>query len=303
MSAAAATQLLLEHVGVFAFAVLGAQVALRRNLNILALIGAGELSAQGGGMIRDLALGAPPIALHRLDYAATALVAALLVAGLPRAIPLLRFGEAVGLSVFCISGTARAMVYGHGPVLAAVFGITTVLGGGVIRDLLTGHPPILLTARSAAELSPAVVVAVGSALAAMLLSCGVSGLAATATGTSITFLLLMICLWRHHRAKGSAEATAAAPVPRRPESPDATPAPGRPETSQHDAEALPEEESALDQHPQPREPRPGRWAAVYCDPRLSGVGDGHPVQCVGSWPETISTAPGCRGGRGVGGSR
>jgi uncharacterized membrane protein YeiH len=246
MPATAATQLLLEHIGVFAFAALGAQVALRRNLNILALIGAGELSAQGGGMIRDLALGAPPIALHRLDYAATALVAALLVAGLPyglpRAIPLLRFGEAVGLSVFCISGTARAMVYGHGPVLAAVFGITTVLGGGVIRDLLTGHPPILLTARSAAELSPAVVVAVGTALAATLISCGVSGLAATAAATSITFLLLMICLWRHHRPKGSAEATTAVPNPRRPERPDATATPSRPETSRHGADVLPGEE-------------------------------------------------------------
>jgi uncharacterized membrane protein YeiH len=156
--------------GLCALAMLGAMVAVRRRLNVLAVVVSAELSALGGGLLRDLVIGAPPTALHRLDYAGTALVAAVAVLLLHRrircdALPV-RILHAAGLSVFAVLGAERAFSYGSPPAAAAALGVVSALGGGVLRDALSGHVPALFRVDRPVETVPIVL---ASAAAAALL--------------------------------------------------------------------------------------------------------------------------------------
>ena len=49
--------------------------------------------------------------------------------------------DAFGLALFCVTGAIKASEYGLGPIPAALMGMVTGIGGGMIRDLLTGRPP------------------------------------------------------------------------------------------------------------------------------------------------------------------
>ena len=49
--------------------------------------------------------------------------------------------DAFGLSLFCVTGALKALEYGLGPFPAALMGMVTGIGGGMVRDLLAGRPP------------------------------------------------------------------------------------------------------------------------------------------------------------------
>ena len=51
--------------------------------------------------------------------------------------------DAFGLSVFCVAGALKALDYGLGPVPAALMGMVTGIGGGMIRDVLSGSVPVI----------------------------------------------------------------------------------------------------------------------------------------------------------------
>jgi uncharacterized membrane protein YeiH len=56
----------------------------------------------------------------------------------------LRVFDAAGLGLFCVTGTAKALDHGLGPLPAALLGMLTAIGGGVLRDLLAGEVPAVL---------------------------------------------------------------------------------------------------------------------------------------------------------------
>ncbi|MCE0766106.1 TRIC cation channel family protein [Pseudonocardia kujensis] len=184
----------LELGGVFAIAALGADLCRRRELNGLAVTLFAMVSALGGGLVRDLVIGAPPVAFHSVGDPAVALAAGLTVVvlgrHLPRVLVPLQLVEAVGLGVLCVNGTARALAAGQAPVAAAALGVVTVVGGGIVRDSLTGRVPgvfrrgretrpllLVLTAVTAVvllrlgRLDPAVGLVVAACAATMLLMC------------------------------------------------------------------------------------------------------------------------------------
>ena len=107
-----------------------------------------------GGIARDLLIGAvPPAAIADWRYLATA-VAAGLVGFF--ASDLIAPAEArrcccsmpQGLCLFAVTGTQKALAYGLSPVMAAVLGMITCIGGGVARDLLTLQVPTVLARRT-----------------------------------------------------------------------------------------------------------------------------------------------------------
>lgn len=126
----------------------GTALAVQRKLPLVAVALVGILSALGGGMLRDLLLGAPLVAMRDQWYLPVAAGAALL--GLPLArriiehpwIGLVLDGLVLGL--FTLVGTEKALIFDL-PVAACVFiGLTTSIGGGTIVDLLVGkHPTIM----------------------------------------------------------------------------------------------------------------------------------------------------------------
>ncbi|NUP32253.1 MAG: trimeric intracellular cation channel family protein, partial [Streptomycetaceae bacterium] len=128
-------QQVLDLTGIFVFAVAGALTAVRKNFDVIGIVVLAEVTALGGGVIRDLIIGdVPPAAFDDLGYFVTPLFAAFLVFFLhpqvERISATIDIFDAAGLGLFCVTGTTKAFAYGLGPVQAAALGIVTAVGGG-----------------------------------------------------------------------------------------------------------------------------------------------------------------------------
>jgi uncharacterized membrane protein YeiH len=151
----------LELIGISAFAISGALMAIRRDFDVVGIAILAVATALGGGILRDLALSdTPPLAFTRWEYlvvplaaAAVALVAHPELERLRRA--LLVF-DAAGLGLFCVAGTVKALEHGLAPVAAATLGVTTAVGGGVLRDVIARETPALVRPDSELYAVPAV---------------------------------------------------------------------------------------------------------------------------------------------------
>lgn len=136
----------IELTGVASFALSGALLGVLRSFDIVGLTVLAVVTALGGGILRDLVVGdAPPVAFTDLAYLVVPLLAALVVLFwhpvVQRAAPLVQVFDAVGLGLFCVTGATKALEFGLGPVQAAMLGVTTAVGGGILRDLLAGELP------------------------------------------------------------------------------------------------------------------------------------------------------------------
>lgn len=144
----ATTLVVLDLVGIFVFAVTGALVAVRKNLDLFAALVLGGVTGLGGGFIRDVLIGAtPPAALDDWRYLMVPVAAGLLtfafhptIGRLERVVTLF---DAFGLALFCVTGALKAVDYGLGPVPAALMGMVTGIGGGILRDVLAGRVPVI----------------------------------------------------------------------------------------------------------------------------------------------------------------
>ncbi len=144
----AATLVVLDLVGIFVFAVTGALVAVRKRLDLFAALVLAGVTGLGGGFIRDVLIGAtPPAALNDWRYVMIPVVAGLLtfafhptIGRLERVVTLF---DAFGLALFCVTGALKAVDYGLGPVPAALMGMVTGIGGGILRDVLAGRVPVI----------------------------------------------------------------------------------------------------------------------------------------------------------------
>ena len=159
--------LLLDLCGTFAFALSGALAAVRRDLDVFGVLVVAFAAAASGGIMRDLLIGAaPPAALLDWRYLAVAVVAGLVVFFWSRIIERLqnpvRMLDAAGLSFFAVAGAEKALAFGLSPMMAALLGMLTGIGGGVARDVLLAEIPVVLRAdlyAVAAHAGAAVVVA------------------------------------------------------------------------------------------------------------------------------------------------
>lgn len=151
----------LELIGIVAFAVSGALMAIRRDYDVVGIVSLAVLTSLGGGIVRDLVLGAtPPVAFTRWEYLVVAVAAAgVTVVAHPElerlARPLLVF-DAAGLGLFCVAGTVKALDHGLAPGAACFIGVTTAVGGGVLRDVVARETPALFQATSELYAVPAV---------------------------------------------------------------------------------------------------------------------------------------------------
>jgi uncharacterized membrane protein YeiH len=149
---------ILEIIGTIAFAVSGAFVAVKVRFDIFGVLVIGCLTAVGGGITRDILIGAVPPAIFSRWYiiliAAIASAAVFLVAWVYRK----KFDEvrekiehinnvfdAIGLAAFTVMGTELAFSEGlsANPLLSITLGVLTGVGGGVLRDILTETPPYI----------------------------------------------------------------------------------------------------------------------------------------------------------------
>jgi uncharacterized membrane protein YeiH len=140
----------LELSGIFVFAISGGLVAVRKGLDVFGVLVLAGATGLGGGFLRDVLIDAtPPAALDDWRYLLVPVAAGLTTfvfhPTLGRMERLVNVFDAAGLGLFCVTGALKAVDYGLSPVTAALLGMLTGIGGGMLRDLLAGRVPVVFS--------------------------------------------------------------------------------------------------------------------------------------------------------------
>ncbi len=192
--------LVLDLAGIFVFAISGALVGVRKGMDIFGVLVLAGATGLGGGFLRDVLIDAtPPAALADWRYLLVPVAAGLITfafhPALGRLEPVINIFDAAGLGLFCVTGALKALEYGLGPAPAALMGMVTGIGGGIIRDLLAGRLPAVFSSELYA--TPALLGAVWAVVASEL---GLAEVAVTLPGVAICFGLRVLALRRNWRA-------------------------------------------------------------------------------------------------------
>jgi len=138
----------LDYAGVAVFAATGALAASRKQLDIIGFIFLASLTGIGGGTLRDIILGAPVFWVQNSLYLAVCIVTA---TAIYFAAPLVEYRyrlllwlDAIGLAAYCVMGAAKGLAAGAPPLAAIVTGMMTATFGGILRDVVSGEPSVLL---------------------------------------------------------------------------------------------------------------------------------------------------------------
>ncbi|MFF5205444.1 trimeric intracellular cation channel family protein [Streptosporangium sp. NPDC000396] len=190
----------LDLIGIFVFALSGALVGVRKRLDVVGMAVLAEITALGGGILRDLILNVPPAAFFSVGYVVVPVAATVIVffwhPHVERVMPAVNVLDAAGLGLFCAVGTEKAMNYGLSPLHAALLGVTTAVGGGILRDILAGQIPSLLYDRQLY----AVPAMLGSAVMAVLYTLDLHGWPATLAAAVLAFGLRIAAMRLRLRA-------------------------------------------------------------------------------------------------------
>jgi len=139
----------LDLLGTASFAVSGALAGIQRRMDLLGVVILGLVTATGGGTLRDVLLGdVPPFCFKDENYFIISIGFALAVFFFHHMLdflqrPLLYF-DALGLATFLVIGTGKALQFEAGFIVAVMAGVMTATAGGLLRDVLTNHVPLIL---------------------------------------------------------------------------------------------------------------------------------------------------------------
>jgi uncharacterized membrane protein YeiH len=140
----------LTQLGIGVFAITGVLSAAQQRLDIFSIVLVGLLTALGGGTLRDVILDLPVFWLSDLTYFWVAVGASCLtfvgiryILKLPRR--LLSYLDAMGVALVSVQVIEKTLGSGYPPTVAVVMGIVTGIAGGILRDVVTQHPTLLLS--------------------------------------------------------------------------------------------------------------------------------------------------------------
>lgn len=199
---------LLDLGGTFVFAISGAAAAVKHRLDIFGVLVLAFAAGNAGGITRDVLIGAtPPAAIAHLTYLGVSVLAGVIVFFWDPLVerlehPVLWF-DAIGLAFFAVAGAEKALLYGMSPVMAALLGMLTGIGGGMLRDVLVMQIPTVLRSDlyALAALVGAAIVVGGHVL-------HIHAIATTLAGGVVCFLLRYGAIrhgWHLPHARGSGE--------------------------------------------------------------------------------------------------
>lgn len=170
------------------FALTGALVASRKQMDIVGFMWLGVVTGVGGGTVRDLLLGVPVFWVRDATPLVVCLAASTTAYFIAHRVHsryrLLLWLDALGLALVTIAGTAKGLGSGAGPVVAVVMGVITASVGGIIRDILGHEPSIILRREIYVSASLA-----GAVAFVILAGIGVSTPTAALAGGSLTFIV------------------------------------------------------------------------------------------------------------------
>jgi uncharacterized membrane protein YeiH len=190
--------LTVDLAGTLLFAIEGALAAVAASLDLFGVMVLAFATALVGGIIRDVLIGAvPPSSLRDWRYPAAAFVGGAIVFFLHpviRQVPVsvIVTLDAAALALFAVAGTEKALVYKMHPLVAALLGTITGVGGGTARDIMLAQVPAVLRADvyASAALAGAVVMIVATKLR-------LPSTLAAVLGGFVCFSLRVISVWQH----------------------------------------------------------------------------------------------------------
>ena len=143
--------LTLDLSGTFVFALSGAASGVKHKLDAFGIGVLAFVAGNAGGVVRDLLIGAvPPAAISDWRYVAVSLAAGgvtfLWYSTIKRLQPIVLLLDAAGLGLFAVAGAQKAVAFGVNPLVSALLGMLTGIGGGVLRDLLVNEIPVVMRA-------------------------------------------------------------------------------------------------------------------------------------------------------------
>ncbi len=185
----------LNLAGTFVFGLSGGLAAVNARLDVFGVIVLAAVVGLAGGIMRDLLIGVPPATFR--DWRYLAVVGAAGLVSFFAHSPLERIHrsvltlDAIGLSVFCVTGATKAVAAGVGPVPATLLGAITGIGGGMLRDVLLNETPTVL--RQELYATPAVL---GAAVAVIAEEAGATTALFPLLGAALCFAIRMWALRR-----------------------------------------------------------------------------------------------------------
>jgi uncharacterized membrane protein YeiH len=180
------------------FALQGAALAIKADLDLLGVMVLSFVAALGGGVARDVLIGdSPPQALRDWRYPALAILvggATFLFYGLIRDIPsgLLITLDAVGLGMAAMAGAEKSLNFGLHPFIVMLIGGLNGSGGGVVRDILLNRPPVVLHADIYATAAMA-----GALVMIFAQKLGLPAAWAAGLGFAACVALRLVSVWQH----------------------------------------------------------------------------------------------------------
>jgi uncharacterized membrane protein YeiH len=190
----------LDSIGTLAFALSGAILGVKKRFDLFGVLFLSFVVAVAGGMMRDVLIGAlPPAAITEIHYFMIAVIGGLMTFYFyPRIISLqheILLLDAVGLALFAVVGAEKALAYGVNPLMSALLGMLTGIGGGMTRDVLAGEIPFVLRADiyAVAALGGGAVVSLGNAT-------GVPPTHTMLLGAALCICIRLLAIYRGWRA-------------------------------------------------------------------------------------------------------
>jgi uncharacterized membrane protein YeiH len=184
--------------GTLLFGLEGALAGIQGNLDLIGVMVLAFATALGGGIIRDLLIGAiPPASLRDWRYAALAFgggTIAFFLHNVVQGIPgnLMIVLDAAGLAFFAIAGTEKALQYKMDGFIAILMGTITGVGGGAVRDVLLAQVPKVLRAEVYATAA-----LIGSICMVGGIKLRLSPMWSAEIGGTVCFALRVLSVWRH----------------------------------------------------------------------------------------------------------
>lgn len=141
---------LLDILGTLAFALSGATLAIKKQFDFFGVFVLAFVTSVGGGTIRDILIGLSPVEWMTNNYLIiTIIVGATLAIIFYKSMHRLNYFvylfDSAGLGLFTIAGIEKGQVIDLSIFMCIALGTITATFGGLIRDIITGEKPMLLT--------------------------------------------------------------------------------------------------------------------------------------------------------------
>lgn len=153
---------IIESLGVVAFSISGAMVAIRRKTDLFGVILLAIITALGGGLTRDVIFSFTPPALFKSkEYLLLSAIVSVIVFLFARKFSntylqnetkiehINDIFDALGLGIFAVVGVKVSIEHGYddSALISIACGLITCICGGMLRDVLTNSTPFVLVKR------------------------------------------------------------------------------------------------------------------------------------------------------------